>query len=226
MFKRKIKKIFSFLTVLTLLLPRAFAFTLPETEINIEFPVYINEIDLTKYYAVFLPFEEPTNGEVCATVSGEELAENNNLKKYGTCFVNDEGTFTIVEISEPFSSSYEDLVENNQVIQEEKVNLSVMFEKDVSESTSGVITDLEKFIEDTKREVSRILGGLKDTEESSSGVASDGLEENVLGAKTYNILSVLQENFLILEVLVLIISTIALLLYILKKYYKNPKKKK
>ena len=113
MFKRKIKKIFSFLTVLTLLLPRAFAFTLPETEINIEFPVYINEIDLTKYYAVFLPFEEPTNGEVCATVSGEELAENNNLKKYGTCFVNDEGTFTIVEISEPFSSSYEDLVENN-----------------------------------------------------------------------------------------------------------------
>ena len=70
---RKIIITIIFSLAFTTLANFSLAFVLPVNEIKIGDPVYIEETDNVKNYAVFLPFEEPTNGQVCASISGEEL---------------------------------------------------------------------------------------------------------------------------------------------------------
>ncbi len=105
------------------------AFTLPEKTIQVGTSVYIEDVNSSLYYAIFLPSGKPTNDEVCATMSGDELVENNNLRDYGTCFINDTGVFKIVEMYTPFSSSYDEIKESDQIIQEEEVILFENVEK-------------------------------------------------------------------------------------------------
>lgn len=198
------------------------AFTIPESNLYVGAPVYIENTEPEKYYAIFLPFKEPTNGEVCASISGEELAENNNMRDYGTCFINDAGVFTVIEIIEPFSSSYEDLVENNGIIQEEIITLNKEGEVPITENEE-VITDLEQFIEDAEEEIKNILSGLTETDESSESTSS---EESVLGAKTSNILAILMENFLVVTLTTLLILSTVLFIYIMKKDWGENKDRK
>jgi len=211
------------------------AFVLTANEIKIGDPVYIEETDTLKNYAVFLPFEEPTNGQVCASISGEELSENNNLKDYGTCFINDPGVFTIVEINQPFSSSYEELKNNEEIIQEETVTLSNDFESIVKESTEeiegvliessdseGIISDLGSFIKEAEDEISRILASLTDTQESSETTTSQ--DDLVLGARTFNIFNLLKENYLVITLIILISISTTILIFLIKNT-KNTKEK-
>lgn len=213
----------------------SFAFVLPVNEIKIGDPVYIKETDTLKHYAVFLPFEEPTNGQVCASVSGEELFENNNLKDYGTCFINDPGIFTIIEIEEPFSSSYEELKNKEKILQETTITLSHDYESIVKESTEeiegvlsessdseGIISDLGSFIQEAQDEISRILASLTDTQESSE--TSTSQDNLVLGARTFSLLNLLKENFLIVVLIILISISTTILIFLIKET-KNIKEK-
>lgn len=216
------------------------AFSLPKKEIKIGDPVYVEEIDPLKYYAVFLPFSEPTNGQVCAGMSGEELVENNNLKDYGTCFINDPGDFTIVEIVEPFSSSYKDLEEKGLILQKEIIAVRDQLLGDVSEvleseessesqdgseileaDSGGIITDLNNFIQDAQNEIDRILASLVDTPESSEATSS----ESVLGAKTFNILELIKSHYLVLIILIQIFVSLILLTFLIKELKRGPKNK-
>lgn len=229
----KIIKTITILIALKLITQNSWAFTLPSTEIKIGDPVYIEEVDILKHYAVFLPFEEPTNGEVCASMSGEELFENNNLKDFGTCFINDPGIFTIVEIEEPFSSNYTELEENEQIIQKENVTVSLILEGSVSESTDSentlgggdeIISDLNSFIQEAQEEIERILGNLLDTKESSESTSSElASGETVLGAKTFNILEILKENYLLAILIILIAVSTLLLIVLVRKTNKDKK---
>lgn len=229
----KIIKTITILIALKLITQNSWAFTLPSTEIKIGDPVYIEEVDILKHYAVFLPFEEPTNGEVCASMSGEELFENNNLKDFGTCFINDPGIFTIVEIEEPFSSNYTELEENEQIIQKENVTVSLILEGSVSESTDSentlgggdeIISDLNSFIQEAQEEIERILGNLLDTKESSESTTSElASGETVLGAKTFNILEILKENYLLAILIILIAVSTLLLIVLVRKTDKDKK---
>lgn len=229
----KIIKTITILIALKLITQNSWAFTLPSTEIKIGDPVYIEEVDILKHYAVFLPFEEPTNGEVCASMSGEELFENNNLKDFGTCFINDPGIFTIVEIEEPFSSNYTELEENEQIIQKENVTVSLILGGSVSESTDSentlgggdeIISDLNSFIQEAQEEIERILGNLLDTKESSESTTSElASGETVLGAKTFNILEILKENYLLAILIILIAVSTLLLIVLVRKTNKDKK---
>lgn len=229
----KIIKTITILIALKLITQNSWAFTLPSTEIKIGDPVYIEEVDILKHYAVFLPFEEPTNGEVCASMSGEELFENNNLKDFGTCFINDPGIFTIVEIEEPFSSNYTELEENEQIIQKENVTVSLILGGSVSESTDSentlgggdeIISDLNSFIQEAQEEIERILGNLLDTKESSESTTSElASGETVLGAKTFNILEILKENYLLAILIILIAVSTLLLIVLVRKTDKDKK---
>ncbi len=233
----KIIKSIIFSLALTTFANYSLAFVLPVKEIKIGDPIYIEETDVLKSYAVFLPFEEPTNGQVCSSISGEELYENNNLKDYGTCFINDPGIFTIVEIAEPFSSSYEELKNNEEILQEETVTLSNDFESSVKESTEeidnvlsessesgSIITDLGDLIKEAQDAISRILAGLTDTVESSETTESQG--NLVLGAKTYNLIALLKENYLFAILFILISTSITILVFLIKDIKEKPKDKK
>ncbi len=234
---RKIIKTIIFSLALTTLANYSLAFVLPIKEIKTGDPVYIKGTDVLKNYAVFLPFEEPTNGQVCASISGEELSENNNLKDYGTCFINDSGIFTIVEIEEPFSSSYEELKNNEEILQEETVTLSNDFESIVKESTEevegvlsessdseGIISDLGSFIQEAQDEITRILASLTDTPESSETTSSE--ENLVLGARTFNILALFKENYLFVTIIILISISTAILISLIKNIKDTKEKNK
>lgn len=147
----------------------SFAFTIPETNLDVGMPVFIEETEPLMHYAVFLPFEEPTNGEVCASITGEQLAENNNLRNYGTCFINDEGNFTIVEIAEPFASSYENLKETDQILQEEQITLVL------PEENKGLLDFLN-------------LDGNESTSSTESITLPTEIGDYILGAKTSNLI--------------------------------------
>ena len=227
MFMSKTIKTIIFSLTLTTLANFSLAFVLPVNEIKIGDPVYIEETDILKNYAVFLPFEEPTNGEVCASISGEELSENNNLKDYGTCFINDPGIFTIVEIQESFSSSYEELKNNEKILQETTITLSHDYESIVKESTEeiggvlsessdseGIISDLGSFIQEAQDEISRILASLTDTQESSETTTSQ--DDLVLGARTFNIFNLLKENYLVITLIILISISTTILIFLIK----------
>ncbi|HPD74140.1 MAG TPA: hypothetical protein P5014_02580 [Patescibacteria group bacterium] len=230
----KFLKTIIFSLALTTLANFSLAFVLPANEIKIGDPVYIEETDTLKNYAVFLPFEEPTKGQVCASISGEELSENNNLKDYGTCFINDSGIFTIVEIEEPFSSSYEELKNNEEILQEDTVTLSNDFESIVKQSTEeiegvlsessdseGIISDLGSFIQEAQDEISRILASLTDTQESS-----ETTESQVLGLRTFNIMNLLQENHLVIILIILIAISTTILISLIKKIKDTKEKNK
>ena len=199
---------------------QARAYDLPNITLNVGSPVFIENFDEEKYYAVFLPFEEPTNGDVCASMGGEELVQDNNLRNYGTCFINDPGTFTIVEIEEPFSSSYDSLLENEEIIQEEKITM-LSIETGVSEE--GVVTNLDQFIENAESEINRILGNLTGTEESTESTSS---KESILGSRTVNMLSLIKENVLLVSIIILLVLTTILLIVLLKKNWDDFKDKK
>ncbi|MBW6441813.1 hypothetical protein K0B04_02810 [Patescibacteria group bacterium] len=208
----KIVKLSIFTIALNLLGFFSFAFTLPETEIFVGKPVYIENTDPEKFYAIFLPFEEPTNGEVCASMSGEELIENNNLRNYGTCFINDEGIFTIVEISEPFSSSYKQLVDRERIIQEAEISLT--FPDNYDE-----ILDPLGFLDETKETTS----STESSEETSFIGELGGL---ILGTKTINVLGVIRQNYLVIITIFLLVVSVGLLTYLLLDKNRKKQKKK
>lgn len=227
---RLLKTLFVISFALILITKNLWAFSLFSTQVKIGDQVYVENMDPLKYYAVFLPFSEPTNGQVCASMSGEELVENNNLKDYGTCFINDPGDFTIVEIEEPFSSSYEDLDEKGLILQKEIITVSTPMLGDVSgvsESSEsydgsevsdvepgGIITDLNNFIQDAQNEIDRILASLTDTPESTEATSS---EESVLGAKTFNVLEIIKSHYLLIVVLIQILVSAILLTFLIKE---------
>lgn len=198
---------------------QARAFNLPNATLDVGSPVFIENFDEENYYAVFLPFEEPTNGDVCANMSGGELVADNNLKNYGTCFINDPGVFTIVEMEQPFSSSYSSLLENEEILQEEKIT---MISLETGESNEGVVTDLDKFIENAESEIERILENLIGTDESTESTSS----ESVLGIGTVNLISLIRENILLISITILLLITLILLIFVIGKKWDKPKEKR
>jgi hypothetical protein len=216
----KILKTILFSLFVILVTSNVKAFDFPNKYLNVGSPVFIENFNEEKYYAVFLPFGEPTNGDVCANMSGKELAENNDLRNYGTCFINDPGVFTIIEIEEPFSSSYSSLLENEEILQEEKVNMIAL---DTGESDEGVVTDLDQFIQSAENEIDRILGNLTGTKESTESTSS---EESILGSRKIDMVALIKGNLLLFSLIALNLITLVILMFVIGKKWDGPGSKK
>ncbi len=102
---------------------RVQALDLPAEVVDVGAPVYLDNVNPNHYFAVFLPKDYPANGDPCAAMSGEELIVDNNLQHYGTCFVNDPGVFSILELKEPLHSSYSDAKNSDYFVAEKTVEV-------------------------------------------------------------------------------------------------------
>lgn len=104
--------------------PVAFAFTLPGANVAIGSPVLISGANADYLYSIFWINNSNPNEDACAYIYGRDLTGyfatdldgisqwvdgDNDLSHYGTCFVNDSGTFKILELSDQgFAANFPD----------------------------------------------------------------------------------------------------------------------
>ena len=122
------KYIISFFVLFTMVLlgtaPKSFAFTLPGANVDVGTPVLISGANADYLYSIFWINGSNPNDEGCAYIYGRDLTGyfatdsdgisqwvdgDNDLSHYGSCFVNDSGTFKIVELSDQgFAANFPD----------------------------------------------------------------------------------------------------------------------
>ena len=87
--------------------------------------IFLGKSETGNYYYVFNPEDVKSGGSPCAIISGIELQESfSDLRGYGTCFVNDLGTFEIIETSENFSADYSSIKSSEYFIRSEPIFVS------------------------------------------------------------------------------------------------------
>jgi hypothetical protein len=87
-----------------------FAFNiLPNNQIRIGQSIFIINPNPNYYYTVFwINLNSPNDADPCSFIAGSDAIVDNDLTHYGTCFVNDPGTFKIVELVDPLTASFTD----------------------------------------------------------------------------------------------------------------------
>lgn len=98
-----------------------FALTLQDKQIDIGTVVLTSDIIPDHYYSVFWISDINQHGDPCVFVSGEELLNDYDLSHYGTCFVNDAGTFKIIEHSDFFNGNYIDSLQSEFFVSAETI---------------------------------------------------------------------------------------------------------
>lgn len=102
----------------------AYAFTLSGATVDVGAPVLITGAIASNLYSIFWINNSNPNEEACAYIYGQDLTGyfatdsdgieqfvpgDNDLSHYGSCFVNDSGTFKIVELSDQgFAANFPD----------------------------------------------------------------------------------------------------------------------
>ncbi len=72
-------------------------------------------------YSVFWINLDGPKADPCASISGSQLLEDSDLTHYGTCFVDDDGTFQIVELSEELVANYNDSIQHPSYIAKQSI---------------------------------------------------------------------------------------------------------
>ena len=96
---------------------QAIALTLSDTHPNIGQSVLLLDVDPTHFYAVYSITIDGPKSDPCAYISGSELTQDNDLTDYGTCFVNDNGTYRVVELSGDFFANFNDAIQSSYYVQ-------------------------------------------------------------------------------------------------------------
>lgn len=79
----------------------------------------------SSYYYIFAPQDIAVDGGFCATLTGAAIAEYQyNLKDQGTCFVNDTGSFEILEMSEPTTGTYKEFRQSEHFLSIQTLSIS------------------------------------------------------------------------------------------------------
>lgn len=102
----------------------AHAFTLSGATVNVGDPVLITGAVASNLYSIFWINASNPNDDACAYIYGQDLTGyfatdldgieqwvpgDNDLSHYGSCFINDPGTFKIVELSDQgFAANFPD----------------------------------------------------------------------------------------------------------------------
>jgi hypothetical protein len=116
----------------------ASALTLSATKPKIGEPIRVLDPEEDRYYSVFWTNLDGPRADPCASVSGSELLEDSDLRHYGTCFSNDEGTFQVVELDRNVVANYTDSLQHYSYVTKQTVVVKgwlfefVMTAKDVS----------------------------------------------------------------------------------------------
>jgi len=80
---------------------------------------------LTRYYYIFNPDDIAADGWYCAMIRGQDLMElNDDLRAYGTCFVNDLGVFEIVVLSDYTDGNYSTIKNSEYFIQSQQATIA------------------------------------------------------------------------------------------------------
>lgn len=102
------------------------AFTLSGATVNVGAPVLITGAVASNLYSIFWINASNPNDEACAYIYGQDLTGyfapdgefipgDNDLSRYGSCFVNDPGTFKIVELSDwGFAANFPDSLSSSE----------------------------------------------------------------------------------------------------------------
>lgn len=104
--------------------PTVHAFTLSGANVDVGAPILITGAVASNLYSIFWINGSNPNEEACAYIYGRDLTGyfatdsdgidqfvpgDNDLSHYGSCFVNDSGTFKIVELSDQgFAANFPD----------------------------------------------------------------------------------------------------------------------
>lgn len=110
--------------------PSTFAFTLSGATVDVGSPVLITGAVASNLYSIFWINASNPNNEACAYIYGQDLTGyfatdsdgidqfipgDNDLSHYGSCFVNDSGTFKIVELSDwGFAANFPDSLQSSE----------------------------------------------------------------------------------------------------------------
>lgn len=78
--------------------------------------VVVSVPDTSHFFSVFGPEDRDRNDGACAYVTGEDLEADQDLAHYGTCFLNDRGTFKIIELSSYFPASFADSMRSDSFV--------------------------------------------------------------------------------------------------------------
>lgn len=152
----------------------------------IEGGIYLKDFKADHYYAVFGEQETQENGPYCALISGEELVIDNNLRNYGTCFINDVGTFTLVELSSFMAANYLDTI-NSEVYVGQNIITMIPADEGVFEVTpllvegSPLATSTSELVLETSTTTAETLEAVDAS--SSVGTINTSVLPEVLGEK-------------------------------------------
>jgi len=99
----------------------ASALTLSTTKPKIGEPIHVLDPVAGRHYSVFWINLDGPRADPCAVITGYELLEVNDLRHYGTCFVNDDGTFQVVELGEDLLANYTDSIQHPSYVTKQTV---------------------------------------------------------------------------------------------------------
>lgn len=99
----------------------ASALTLSATKPKIGEAVHLLDPVAGRTYSVFWLNLDGPKADPCAFIRGDELLVDNDLTHYGTCFVNDDGTFQVVELGEHLIANYNDSIQHPSYISKQSV---------------------------------------------------------------------------------------------------------
>lgn len=111
--------------------PAVHAFTLSGANVDVGTPVLISGAVASNLYSIFWINNSNPNEEACAYIYGQDITGyfatdldgidqwvpgDNDLSHYGSCFVNDPGTFKIVELSDwGFAANFPDSLHSSEL---------------------------------------------------------------------------------------------------------------
>jgi len=92
------------------------------------------------FYSVFWINVDGPKSDPCAHMSGADLIADNDLTHYGTCFVNDNGEYEVVEMTEDIVESYNDSIQDAAFYDKQAINVKNQFLFAYTLTTNGNVS--------------------------------------------------------------------------------------
>lgn len=101
--------VLTFLSLVFLEKSAFYFYILPSNQVRAGQAIFLmNPVPEYTYSVFWVNAYNPSDESACAFISGADLVNDNDLTHNGTCFVNDPGSFKVVELSDEFFASFTD----------------------------------------------------------------------------------------------------------------------
>lgn len=117
---------------------RALALDVDDRHPAIGGAIHVLDANADHFYSVFwINGTSNAGGDACANIEGKDLVVDNDLTDYGTCFVNDNGNFQVVELSEENWQNYNDSLHDSSFVDKLEVQYQNKYLFDFSLTNGG-----------------------------------------------------------------------------------------